>query len=406
MIQSPFSMKHLLIMLALGGSAAAATAGPTSFSEAVTQGKISVNARLRYEGVSQTGLRSADALTLRTRLGYATARYQGWGLLVEGENIVAADGNAYSQAGINAGGTGRAVVADPETTELNQLQISFSHGQTIATVGRQRLVLDNARFVGDVGWRQNMQTFDALVVQNKSLPRTTLTYGYLNRIHRVFTRRHPQGRWDSESHVVNVSHAAFPGATITGYAYLLDFDNAAANACATYGAILAGTWPQTGSAKLSYRAEAATQSDFGSSPLDYRANYAAFEVGGVFQPGSLVLGREVLGSDRNVGFKTPLATLHAFNGWADVFLATPSAGLRDTYLKATANLPQGFGFLAFYHQFETAAGSRDLGHEWDFQLTRKFGQSFNALVKYAEFRPDSAGYSRVRKIWAQVEFNY
>ena len=56
-------------------------------------------------------------------------------------------------------------MGDPETTELNQAYLSFRGGETILSAGRQRLVLDNARFVGEGAWRQNQQTFDALTAQ-------------------------------------------------------------------------------------------------------------------------------------------------------------------------------------------------------------------------------------------------
>jgi len=403
---SRLSLKSLqlsIVALALLGSSAFAAA-PASFAEALQQGKVSLNARLRYEGVEQTGLQDAEALTLRTRLGFAPAPYQGWKFLVEAENITAADGDSYSQSGLNAGGAGQAVVADPETTEWNQFFVAYTRDQTTASIGRQRLVLDNARFIGDVGWRQNMQTFDAFLLTDKTLPKTTLTYAYLDRIHRVFSRRHAQGRWDSESHVLNASYAGWAAGTLTGYAYLLDFDNAAANACATYGASLAGSRPLADGLQVTYRVEAATQSDYGSSTLRYTATYTAMELGLAQQAGSLGLGHEVLGSDNNVGFKTPLATLHAWNGWADLFLATPNGGLRDTYAKATAGLPAGLTLTAFHHWFEADAGGARYGREFDLQLTRKFGPRFTALAKFADFRRDLATLPDVKKVWAQVEF--
>lgn len=395
--------KSLTVVLALLCSGAFAAA-PASFAEALQQGKVSLNARLRYEGVEQTGLRDADALTLRTRLGFAPAPYQGWKFLLEAENITAADGDSYSQAGLNAGGAGQAVVADPETTEWNQFFVAYTRDRTTATIGRQRLVLDNARFIGDVGWRQNQQTFDAFVLTDKTLPKTTLNYAYLDRIHRVFSRRHAQGRWDSDSHVFNASYAGWTVGTLTGYAYLLDFDNAAANACATYGASFAGSRPLDGGLQVTYRLEAATQSDYGSSTLSYSATYTALEAGLAAKSASGALGYEVLGSDNNVGFKTPLATLHAWNGWADLFLATPNAGLRDTYAKATASLPAGLALTAFHHWFGADTGGARSGREFDLQLTRKFGPRFTALAKYADFRRDLATLPDVKKVWAQVEY--
>lgn len=395
----------LALLLASAGPLLAAD--PASLSDAVTQGKVSLTARLRYESVEQTGLRAAHAFTLRTRLGFTTAAWQGWKAQVEAENIVAADGNTYSQAGLNPGGTGRAVIADPETTELNQIWLTFTSGQTTATLGRQRLVLDNARFVGDVGWRQNMQTFDAFVLSDKSFAKTTLTYAYLDQINRVFSDRHAQGKWQSESHVFNASYTGFAAGTLTGYAYLLDFKKiAAANSNTTYGVSFAGTSKYSDTLKFIYRAELAQQSDSGSSLLSYSTNYYDLEAGLAAKQGSLTLGYEVLGSDNKVGFKTPLATLHAFNGWADLFLATPAAGLRDSFVKATANLPEDFAVVAFYHQFAPEAGGADFGQEFDVQLTRKFSKQFTALVKFADFRRDSPAFPNVRKFWLQVEFVY
>lgn len=392
----------LLVAPALRG------AGSVSPADALAQGKLSVNARLRYESVGQTGLRDAAALTLRTRLGFTTAPLAGWKAMIEAENIVAADGDSYSQAGLNPGGAGRAVIADPELTGISQAFLSGMMDRTTLTVGRQRLVLDNARFIGDSGWRQNMQTFDAVVLQDRSLDNTTLTYAYLDRINRVFGDRHAQGYWQSASHLFNASYAGFAAGTITGYAYLLDFRKpaSAANSCATYGASFAGGRPLSAAVRLSYRFEAATQSDYGSSALNYSATYTALEAGLGFKAGGLTLGREVLGSGGNVGFKTPLATLHAYDGWADLFLATPAAGLRDTYVKAAASLPDGVSLLAFYHQFDTATDGSNLGHESDVQLSRKFGRWLTGLVKFADFRHDSPAFPNVRKIWLQVEFAY
>ncbi len=398
-----------LLAVALTASVVVLSAEPAAdipFTDAFAHGKISLNARLRYERVEQTNLRNAEALTLRTRLGFTTAPWLGFKAMVEGENIAAADGDSYSQSGLNPAATGRAVVADPETTEINQVFIAYTGGKTTATLGRQRLVLDNARFIGDVAWRQNMQTFDALVVQNQSLAKTTLTYAYLDQINRVFSARSPQGKWQSDSHVFHASTTALSAGTLSGYAYLLDFKNAAANACATYGLSFAGTQPLNADVKFVYRAEIATQSDYGSSPLSYSTNYTGLEAGLARKPATLTLGYEQLGSDHRVGFKTPLATLHAFDGWADLFLATPAAGLRDTYVKATANLPAAFALTVFWHQFNTAVASTKLGEEIDAQLARKFGRAVTGMVKFADFRRDSLAYPNVQKIWAQVEYAY
>lgn len=398
--------RSLAILLSFAVSGSVVAAEPASLADAVQQGKLSLQARLRYEHVDQTALRDADALTLRTRVGFTTASFRGWQAMLEGENVLPVDGSAYSQAGLNPGGAGRAVVADPASTEINQLWLAFAHAQTRGTLGRQRLVLDNARFIGDVGWRQNQQTFDAFVVTDKSLAQTTLTYAYLDQINRVFSHRHAQGKWESDSHVVHASYAGLPLGTASAYAYLLDFDNAATNSSATYGVSLAGAHPFSADLKLAYRTEFATQSDFGNNPQNYSTHYLAVEAGPVWKNFGLSLGIEQLGSDNNVGFKTPLATLHAFNGWADLFLATPAAGLRDTYVKASAALPQAVSLLAFYHRFEADRGGAGYGDEFDVQLARKFGPRVTATLKFADFRRESPTFPDVRKFWLQIEYTH
>ena len=372
--------------------------------DALGAGKVSLHLRARWEHADQDGLDAANALTLRTRLGYTTGAFNGFKLSAEFEDVSALDGDDYNQAGLNPGGAGRTVVADPETTEVNQVWLGYTVDKTQAKLGRQRLVLDNARFVGDVGWRQNMQTFDAFTLQDNTLEGLTLTYAYLWQINRVFGRDHPQGTWDSDSHILHASHKGLPIGTLAAYVHLLDFDDAIANSCATYGASLTGSRKVGADLNLSYRAEYAMQADYGTSPLDYRSDYLATELGlggDVLHAG---LGYEVLGTDNGVGFRTPLATLHAFNGWADVFLTTPNSGLRDAYVKVGATLPRGWGVTAFYHRFETDRGD-DLGDEIDLLATWKINAQFSAAAKAARFNSSSL-LADVSKFWLQVEFAY
>jgi len=395
---------RLLCLTSLAGAAALAADAPATLGDALARGKFSANLRARYEHVDQTALQEADALTLRTRLGYTTAAYRGFTAMVEGENMAALDRDAYNPSGLNPAAARRAVVADPETTEVNQAWLAFTSGRTTATLGRQRLVLDNARFVGDVGWRQNQQTFDAFVLQDKSQPRITLTYAYVDRVQRVFSRRHPQGHFDSSSHLANASRAVAGLGTVTAYAYLLDFADAPASSCATYGLALAGDRAATGRVKLTYRAEYARQADHGASRLDYATDYLALEGGLAAPAGSLVLGHEKLGSDAGASFRTPLATLHAFNGWADLFLTTPGTGLRDTYVKASAALPAAIAATAWYHWFRADRGGADYGRELDLQLSRKCGPRFTVTAKYARFAREFDSMPDVTKLWLQVEF--
>lgn len=387
-----------VLACALGARAWAADATPPI-------DQVTLDLRLRHEHVEQSGLRDADALTFRARLGIVSDAWHGWQAGLEAEHVSSPWGDRYSQAGLNAGGAGRAVVSDPEGTELNQAYARYTAGETRLTLGRQRLVLDQARFVGDVGWRQNAQTFDAVVLTGRPRQDVTLTAAYIGRVNRILGDRHPQGNWDSESYLANARWSGLPGgATATAYVYLLDFANAPIQASATYGLSLAGSSRLASGTTFAYRAEYARQTDYGASPLDYAADYAAVEAGPTFRQGGFALGGELLGADRGGAFRTPLATLHAFNGWADVFTTTPAQGLRDFYLRANANLPAGLRFTVRHHRFEADRGGARYGREWNAQLTRAFGPALTVLLKGARFEPDAPALPRVTKVWLQVEY--
>ena len=398
-------MKTVLFRALIFSAVATAMSASNPLAAAFEEGKPTLNIRTRYEDVSQTGLNDATALTLRARVGYTTGQVSGWQAHFDLEHITALDSDQYNQAGLNPGGAGRAVIADPEHTEINQVFLRYTHNQTTVTAGRQRFVLDNVRFIGDVGWRQNQQTFDAIVVQDQNAENLKLTYAYLHQINRIFGDDHPAGQWDSDSHLFNVHHDGLSLGALTGYAYLLDFDNAAANSCATYGLSFDGKKSINDDVALTYRAEYAAQSNYGSSPLSYSTHYLSLSVGFDSDPWSVAFNHEILGSDRGVGFKTPLATLHAFNGWADQFLGTPGDGLRDTSVKFSTKLPAKLAFTAVYHHFETDRANHNLGGEWDLVFARSFTKQIKGLIKYANFSSDVVGGPDVRKVWLQVEYN-
>lgn len=387
----------------------------TDIPDVIAKGNFNFNARLRYEFVDQDNFaEDSHAPTLRTRFGFTTAPLHGFQGMIEGENVTAIGSyQNYNAAGSNGAGD-RPVVADPETTELNQVWLSYAYTNLIsAKLGRQRIALDNHRFVGDIGWRQNMQTFDAATLSSRPVQDLTLFYGYLWDVRRIFgdVSGLPAANtdFDSNSHLFNASYSGLKFGTFTGYAYLLDLENAAgfANSAATYGLSFAGLASLNESVNLSYRAEFALQSDYADSPLDYETEYYNLEVGAFIKPVSFGAGYEVLGSDNGQGFRTPLATGHAFNGWADVFLTTPALGLRDLYAFAQVTLPGKLPLRVVYHKYDSDSGSADYGQEFDVQLSRGFGKHWSALLKYSYYDGEDAPFAfDVHKLWAQVEFNF
>src|SRR5665213_1764731 len=183
--------------------------------DAIGNSKISVNARLRWEYADQSNLKAANAETLRTRFGLTTAPLYGFQAMIEAENVLSlGEKNDYNAAGSNPGGAGKTIIADPTTTELNQAWLSYTYTNLPTTIkgGRERIVLDNARFIGDVAWRQNQQTFDAASVQSSPIKDLTVFYSYVWDVHRVFGDvsglpvTSPNHDFKSDSHLINVSY--------------------------------------------------------------------------------------------------------------------------------------------------------------------------------------------------------
>jgi hypothetical protein len=393
---------------------AAAPAAPASLAAALTGGKPVFQFRTRYEDVDQdNALDTAKAWTLKSRLGYTTLAYHGWQAMVEADNVSAIGDEEFNSTG--NGETGYSVVADPDGTDLNQAWLAWTGCDTTVKGGRQRIILDNERFVGGVGWRQNEQTYDGGSIVNKSLGNTTATYAYVYNVNRVFgpddgTTPAWQGDWESDIHLLNLSYAGLPFGTITVYDYLMDIESkvALAQANETLGVRFAGKQALGKSVSLLYQLEYANQEDYGDNPVDYEADYYLVEAG-LALPAAITLnaGQEVLEGEAGVpgqAFRTPLATLHKFQGWADMFLSTPDAGIQDRYAGASIVLA-GITALATWHDFEAEDGGASFGEELDVSLTRKFGQYVTGMLKYADYSEDGFAVD-TRKFWVQVQLDF
>lgn len=399
-------LKPLTLSIALLSTSAMATPviAADTLAEAFTGGKPYVNFRLRYETADQGGntTDSADALTLDTVFGYVSGDYKGFSFQLEAEDVREVFGvNDFSvpPAGVRAGQFD--IIADPETTELDQAFIKYSSAGFSAKLGRQVITHDGHRFIGHVGWRQDRQTFDGLTL-SYSDDKLALTGSYVTQRNRIFA---DEGDINSDDIFLNASYK-LGSAKLVAYSYLLEDDDTGAE-IDTYGISYTGA-ANFGETKVNYTAEYATQ-DIGNADTDYFNLGAGAKFGNV----KVSLAYESLGSDNGVGFATPLATLHKFNGWADVFLGTPGIGLED--LSATLDVDIAGGkFKLAYHDFsgdESLNGSDDLGDEIDIQYTRNFGKNIYTGVKYADYSQGSAiqntGFIRdTERFWAWVGFKF
>ena len=423
----------VLAVVAAAGAARADVAG-----DLFSQGRPVIDLRARYETADDAGKTvDADAVTFRARLGYETGSWNGLSAQFDVDQVWAIGGATYNST--RNGKTAFPVVADPAMTALNRLQLTYaSDFGTKFVLGRQRLLIGNQRFVGNSGWRQHEQTFDAVSAVNNSIDGLTLTYAWLYRVNRVYGPDEPvpsntpaaaAGQatyFKSDSHVIDGVYSGVPGLRLEAYAFLLDL---AAPGYATLPAqqaaaarLSTATTGGRGDYSLSFdgvtakvSGEYARQTGYANNPLSFGLDYWLGEAGLAWQGATALAGYESLGGNGVIGFATPLATLHAFNGWADIFLTTPANGLKDFYLKAGYGLPaaaiaaKALNLSLAWHDFKTETLDRGIGSEWDLQGELVMDARLSFLAKYAAYAGSglgAGGFADKSVFWLQAAYKY
>lgn len=410
---------HCSISLAaaalLAGAATSISAAPASNSEAEARdtARVGIAIRYRFEHVEQDNFaRDANASTARLRMNYRSRSWNGWSAFGEFDavgEVFASDFN--SGGGTSPGRTAYPLVADPKGPDLNQLFVDYKgYEGWLGRIGRQRLLMDNQRFIGGVGWRQNEQTYDALSLVSTGSKHATLTYSYVAAVRRIFGDSSPVGKSDTDAHLFNLRLALNERWRLVPYYYYLDYEDLAeaASSTATLGVRVSGEF-NLGAGKLALTAETARQSDVAQNPADFDASYYLLDANWTpVERLSLGLGLESLGgsaSRSDAAFRTPLATLHAFQGWADQFVATPAAGVNDRYvsLKFAAGK---WDITGVFHDFVGESGGERYGQEFDVSGARKFGRHYGILLKAALFEADSPTFTDTSKVWLQLSADF
>lgn len=431
--------------------------------DALMKSKVTGNFRLRHESVDlkSTTVKDADALTLRSRVGIETAPLSGFTALVEFENTQVMN----SQDHYAPESAGYAAIVDPAVTEVNRAYVRYRGVPKLDLgLGRQRIALDNQRFVGSVSWRQDEQTFDAFTASYAGVPDWNFYYAFINKVNGiadagVVSNNVYNFDIDSADSLFNVAYTGLVFGKLSAYYYQLNNEERAtqirnlgtdANTLNptlryrsndTAGARFDGFYllPITLPVRLLYTAEYAQQ-QYGDyrgpaniSKVDYDTTYSLVDLGvGYASPVGMLSARvaqETLGSDTTrlgtglqmQGFQTPYATKHAFNGWVDMFLNTPQGGLEDQYATVAADLqPYGVKLMAVYHKYSEvdgpagAVGPRNFGTEWNFQALKQFGANYTLGVKYGNYKADSEVATLIgttanvdtKKLWLWGELNF
>lgn len=371
------------------------------FISALKGGTFNFQSNTRYEYIDDElrapGNQTADALTTRTALGYKTGDFYNVFGFLEFENVT----NITSDKQYNDtqnGLTNLPVIADPAGTEVNQafIGIKLLDDSTVIKTGRQQITPRKApfhRFLGTVLWRQNYQMQDAVTITNTSLPNTKAMFGY------IWNNNFITGAdRDMNAPIFNVQYDGFKYAKLEGYYYDIEFRDLAALSTTTYGFRANGAIPVfNDKTKFVYTGEYAMQEEGDNAPVAYDADYYLVEAG--FKMGldneylKTVLFKasyEVLESDNGVqAFRTPLGTNHAFQGWADLFLNTPTTGIENTYFTMVATGKYQTKLIVRYDMFEADFGGFDYGEEIGVWFTKKFAKNYTLGIKYAGYMGDT-----------------
>ncbi len=358
-----------------------------------------IDIRARYEFGDVDALDTSHAFTIRERLGLKTKAWYGFSALMEGEfsQAVIDDYNGGAGPAADPSDLANTSIFDPETNELNQAYLQYAGYDTTVKTGRQRISYDNAAFIGNVGWRQNEQTYDALSITNNPIEGLTLNYAYINQVNRIFGSEADSAigfvpgftnvqDLQSSIHLFNSSYTGMPGLTLGGYAYIMNFEDLGVWDNNTFGLSAKGTL-----GGIALYGELAWQ-DKARLLGQENALYGHVTATKTFGAQSLTVGLESLGA----GFKTPLATVHAFNGFADVTdgarLSGAHNGLTDLYISHTTPLFWGIKWMNVAHALGDNEISTGYGWEFDSVLTKKFDDHFTTIAKFAHFETEGDGY--------------
>ncbi|WP_371378108.1 alginate export family protein [Thalassotalea aquiviva] len=393
---------YALPLLSISSLSAQAHIGD-DVAKAMTEAKVNLSFRYRLESVDQDNLdEDALASTLKSRVSVTTGKVSGFNALVEADNVTYIGNDSFNNT-IN-GRVDYPVVADPNGTEINQANINYLGENFTFTLGRQRINLDDQRFVGGVGWRQNEQTYDGYRLQFSPFKSFKLDASYVFNVNRIFGEKHPTNSdFHGDIGLFNAKYSINKSHSLVFYDYYLDLDKAIANSSNTYGLTYQGNIAFN-RLNMMLKAGLASQQDTGDNPNNYDADYYIAEVMFKLAGFTFGAGYEELGSDNGIGFKTPLATLHKFQGFTDQFLNTPASGIEDFYLKAATKF-NNLDIALAWHNFEANKGNAQYGDEINFSVGYKFTKHVSTLFKAAHYNADDLN-SDTNKLWFMISANY
>ena len=374
--------------------------------------------RFEYVDVDESPKDSANALTIRTKIGAKIGTVLGIpGLSAQLEAIdVSALIDDYAPQKPDY-----ELVPDPDNTRLTQAFIVYKNGNYAFVAGRKYVAIDDHRFIGTVGWRQMPQSLGVVAIAGAPIENLTFLLAGVYERKGIIDSLNVDWHMDKMPLVVDINYKVAPELKLKGFAYLLtDIHN-------TLGIKASGAVNFNG-VKFSYLGEYAKQTDpYENDNLDTKpdidTDYYRVKLGAAYSGffGSVMYTYFGDADGKDAGFSTPLATLHKFDGWADVTLKGAALGFdygMEEWCFSVGYKNPAYGkfvlaYLTFDSDKDTPVG-KSIGSEIDALYAKKLTKRLSFLAKAAFYSADNGYYTRgkllgtkdVTKYWLQLDYKY
>jgi hypothetical protein len=275
-------------------------------------------------------------------------------------------------------------------------------------LGRQRVRLDNQRWVSDNDFRQIPMLFDGITAAFTPIANTELMAQYFGRV------RTTSGVTNELK--LTLLHAAWnplPGHALAAFGYFHDQPQNGAstgfanNSYRVIGVRAEGTMWKFGAIDVPYVVEIAQQRPYAGGDSRIDAGYWRAGAGLAANAWTLRYDYEVKESNGGLyGLQMPLTDFYGFNGWTLHFFNTPRQGLHDQWLTGR----YAIGPVTFYaeaHRFRSDYGSLDFGRELDVGVTYEMLPSTFLRLQHARY--DAGGGMAapdIRKTWLTLSYSY
>jgi hypothetical protein len=401
----------LLASTLVSGTALAATDAFDTEASPLFAGRPILELRPRYNRIDESAkpLRT-EGFTYRAIAGWRSAPWHGWRLTAEAINTDHIGPKRFNDDGAQFATSPYPLLPDPRYTGANQLYVEYAKPDAFrARVGRQRVGMDNHRWISDNDFRQIPQLFDGVELATTALANMEFSAGHFRRVR-------------TTSGVVNrleltLFHAAYnplPGHALAAYGYFHDqpvngaFTGFANSSYRVAGARAEGAF-HAGGVDFPYMLEAAKQRPFAGGDARIDARYWRAGGGVAWRDLTLRYDEELKSSNNGrYGLQMPLTDFYAFNGWTLHFFNTPFQGLRDRWLTLRAGyLPANLVFYAEAHRFRSDFRDLDFGRETDVGLSWSFRGGTLIRLQHGRYEPGSGQVApRIHKTWITLTYTF